>query len=48
MNGLPIQIKTPLTFSDNIQPVSLPIRDQETESGITATVVGWGRSSVLF
>jgi trypsin len=37
----------PFTFNEDIQPVSLPSQNQETESGANATVVGWGSSYVI-
>jgi len=40
------QLKNPINFSDNIQPVSLPSQNQDTEGGTPATVVGWGFSQV--
>ncbi|XP_065341592.1 trypsin-1-like [Cloeon dipterum] len=37
-----IRLATPLTFDENIQPVSLPEQLQESDGGTSATVIGWG------
>jgi hypothetical protein len=42
-----LQVATPFTFSDNVQPVSLPNQNQDTEGGSSATVVGWGHPYVI-
>ena len=36
------QVATPFTFNDNIQRVTLPSQNQDTEGGSVATVAGWG------
>lgn len=37
-----IHLKDPVEWSDYIQPACLPNPDQETFSGVLATVAGWG------
>ncbi|KAG8232309.1 hypothetical protein J437_LFUL009408 [Ladona fulva] len=37
-----LKLKSPLTYSEVIQPVDLPSSVQMTPEGLVATVIGWG------
>jgi HGF/MSP/plasminogen-like protein len=37
-----VMLKTPVRFTDHIQPVCLPTKDTVYEAGRNCTISGWG------